>query len=171
MGKRIRVLTLVLVLSGVGILIASSLAQWKTGGAGDTPPSAVPGSRGRVRVEVLNGGGLAGVARDATRVLRDAGFDVVYFGNAETFSEDSSVVLNRVGEDEEARNVALVLGISHVRNEPDTTRYVDVSVRLGPEWSLDEDRVEGETSRAPWWDLRGLFKRNDSTGSEDPTGQ
>ena len=171
MGKRIRVLTLVLVLSGVGILIGSSLAQWKTGGAGDAPPSAVPGSRGRVRVEILNGGGLAGVAREATRVLRDAGFDVVYFGNAGTFSEDSSVVMDRTGGVEDAKSVGEVLGIADVRQEPDTTRYVDVTVRLGPEWSLDGNGGEMEISPAPWWDLRRLFKRNDSTGSHDPTGQ
>jgi hypothetical protein len=164
MGSRIRVLTLVLVLSGVGLFLGSFLAQWGNGGQPE-PPSAVPGSRGRVRVEVLNGGGLAGVAREATRVLRDAGFDVVYFGNAGTFSQDSSVVMGRVSGKSNAGAVADVLGIPGVREEPDTTRYVDVTVRLGPEWRPPGEAVEVEEPEAPWWDVRKLFKGNHSIGS------
>ena len=44
---------------------------------------------GRIRVEVLNAGGEPGMARMATDQLRDRGFDVVYFGNAESFGRDS----------------------------------------------------------------------------------
>ena len=37
---------------------------------------------GRVRVEVLNAGGVPGMASRATDHLRESGFDVVYYGNA-----------------------------------------------------------------------------------------
>ena len=143
MGKRIRVLVALLVFSGLGILIGSYLGSWGDGGPEVPPPSAIPGSVGRVRVEVLNGGGLEGVAWDATRALRDTGFDVVYYGNAETYSDDPSVVMDRVGDLETARSVAETLGILQVISSPDSTRLVDVTVRLGPDWTGADSVASG----------------------------
>lgn len=153
MGQRIRSLVLLVVLLAAGVLLGSSLAQWWS--STPTPeagPRPVPSPLGeRVRVEVLNGGGVAGAARAATGVLRDLGFDVVYFGNAETFTADSSVVLDRVGKERPARAVARALGIPDVRSEPDSGLYVDVTVRLGPEWrdpaSPHPVTSSGETGR------------------------
>src|SRR5690606_12567441 len=51
------------------------------------------------RVEVLNGSGRSGMARAVTQRLRDAGFDVVYFGNAPGGGADSTTVFNRVSND------------------------------------------------------------------------
>lgn len=100
-----------------------------------TPQEPPPPALGvRVRVEVLNGGGQAGVARSATTVLRDAGFDVVFFGNAGSFDQDSSLVLDRVGRPEWARAVAEALGIHNLRSEPNPNLYLDVSVVLGRDW-------------------------------------
>ncbi|GIS80058.1 MAG: hypothetical protein CM1200mP14_16240 [Gammaproteobacteria bacterium] len=53
---------------------------------------------GRVTVEVLNAGGVSGVARAATAALRSAGFDVVSFGNASSFDQVESVVVDRIGD-------------------------------------------------------------------------
>lgn len=88
----------------------------------------------RVRIEVLNGAGRSGLARDATKRLRDRGFDVVYFGNASEFGHDSSVVLDRVGKEEAAREVAAALGIANVRSDPDSTLLLEVTVILGQDW-------------------------------------
>jgi hypothetical protein len=88
----------------------------------------------RVRVEVLNGGGHAGAARRATQELRDAGFDVVLTGNAGSWDQDSSVVLDRVGKSDWAEAVAAALGISNVVSQRDTNLFVDVSVVLGKDW-------------------------------------
>jgi hypothetical protein len=142
-GKRIRVLIGLLVVSGVGIIIGSSLGSRGDGGPETLPPSAIPGSIGRVKVEVLNGGGLEGVAWDATRALRDAGFDVVYYGNAGTYSDEPSVVMDRVGDLEKARSVAEALGILQVISTPDSTRLVDVTVRLGPDWTGEDPADSG----------------------------
>ncbi len=98
----------------------------------DEPPPPALGVR--VRVEVLNGGGRGGAARSATRLLRDAGFDVVFFGNAGSFDQDSSLVLDRVGRPEWARAVAEALGIHNLRDEPNPNLYLDVSVVLGRDW-------------------------------------
>lgn len=86
------------------------------------------------RVEVLNASNEAGIARDATQRLRDAGFDVVHFGNAPESGVDSSVVYSRTADDAVARAVAQALGIARVVSQPDTTLYVDASVMLGTDW-------------------------------------
>lgn len=171
MGQRLRVLVMVVVVSSAGILLGSALSQWWKAGSGPAPPSALPGARGRVKVEVLNGGGLAGVAREATQALRDRGFDVVYYGNAESFSQDPSVVLDRAGRMDLARSVAEALGIRSVRSEPDSSLFLDVTVRLGPEWAQPGGPREEGGGPLPWWDPRRLFRRTDPPGSINPTGQ
>ncbi|TFH66347.1 MAG: LytR family transcriptional regulator [Gemmatimonadales bacterium] len=147
-GQRFRSLVLLLVLAGVVILVGFSISPWGRETPEIEPPSAIPGVRGRVRVEVLNAGGVPGVALDATRALRDQGFDVVLFGNAGTYSDDVSVVLDRVGQIETARLVAEALGVSQFRSEPDSTLFVDVTVRLGPEWTGPRSMVEGTEESA-----------------------
>lgn len=96
-----------------------------------------------VRVEVLNAGGEPGVARAATQVLRDRRFDVVFYGNAARFDLDSSVVLARTASTEPAERVARALGISRVRTAPDSTLYLEVTVRLGRDWQPPDDLLPG----------------------------
>jgi len=88
----------------------------------------------RPRVEVLNAGGVSGLARRATERLRDAGFDVVYFGNAGDFDLDSTTVIARTEDITPARAVADALGVDRVTVEPDPELYLDVTVRLGRDW-------------------------------------
>jgi hypothetical protein len=101
----------------------------------DAPPAAsAPAPAGRVRVEVLNASGRPGLAREGTRILRDRGFDVVSFGNADGFSPDTSLVLDRAGRIETARQVADAVGIRRVRALPDANLYLDATVVLGRDW-------------------------------------
>jgi len=156
LDKRFRVLILFFVFGGIGILLGSALAQWWQAVPGATVSSREPMVSERVKVQVLNGGGLPGVAWEATRLLRDMGFDVVSYGNAGTFSQDSSVVMDRVGQWEDARLVAEVLGIEATVSEPDSALYVDVSVVLGPEWTRPPVSQEPQ-KEASWWDIRRFF--------------
>ena len=176
MGGRLRALTLLVVLVGVGVLLGSSISQWWQEAPGPVAePAHMPPPQGRVRVEILNGGGQSGVAREATSALRDLRLDVVYYGNARTFSEDSSVVMDRVGRLDAARFVADALNIRTVRSEPDSNLFVDVTVRLGPEWTLPESSSDAESTPPPWWDIRRFFGKAapaaDSTGSQNSTGR
>lgn len=93
----------------------------------------------RVRVEVLNAAGVAGLARRATEQLRDRGFDVVYIGNAGSFEQDSSVVVARTADVDAAHQVARALGIDSVVVEPDAQLYVEATVRLGTNWPRAPD--------------------------------
>ena len=91
----------------------------------------------RIRVEVLNATATPRLAQSATRLLRDRGFDVVATGNSPT-KRDSTLVLDRTNHPEWARLVASVLGRSGegaVELRPDTSRYVDITVLLGAEWT------------------------------------
>lgn len=88
----------------------------------------------RIRVEVLNATNIRGLARRATRHLRDRGFDVVGTGNAEAMRE-STLVLARGGRPEWAALVADALGGARVEARPDSSRYLDVTVLLGASWT------------------------------------
>ncbi len=94
---------------------------------------SVPGERVRVVAEVLNTTGAVGLARAATRALRDAGIDVVYFGSDTGAALDSTEVLLRRGAADAADAVARALGVGRTRvvSRPDPARLVDVTVRLG----------------------------------------
>lgn len=96
-----------------------------------TPDS---GDRASVRVEVLNGAGTAGLARDATHALRAHGFDVVYFGNAGRFDHPRSFVIDRTGDPERARDVAAMLGIDSVTTVIDSSLMLEATVILGDDW-------------------------------------
>lgn len=121
-----------MVVAGVGVAVAARLARGpESRDALASVRRVVPGGE-VVTIEVLNGSGRRGVARVATRVLQRAGFDVVYFGNAEPV--DSTVVLWRRGEDRYGNSLVRTLGAGTVREARDTLRRLDYTVILGPEW-------------------------------------
>ncbi len=97
----------------------------------------IPGERGpRVVVEVLNASGRPGLARTGTRVLRRAGIDVVYFGNAPaTGILDSTQILIRRGAAGVGQRIRGALGVGRVVVEPDSTRLLDASVLLGTDFA------------------------------------
>lgn len=163
-------LVLILGVVGGGLALGAALTGDAEPGAAssivDPPPSdldtsAVPAAWDRIRVEVLNAGGIDGAAAAARDRLRDQGFDVVYFGNAESWGREESLVLNRGSGAEVADAVARAVGIGTVEAEEDSTRLVDVTVLLGTDWdpataTAGEGAAPAESDRA-WWDPRRLF--------------
>lgn len=122
---------------------------------GDSP--ALPTRDNRIRVEVLNAGGVPGMAADATDHLRSLGFDVVYYGNARTFDREETAVLDRSGSPDAARAVARALGVPEAEEAPDPGLLVDVTVLLGSGWRVpDPDEMEGADE---WWSPRRLLER------------
>ena len=87
----------------------------------------------RVRVEVLNGTGVRGLARRGTRAMRDAGFDVVASGNGES-GADSSIVYVRSGRMEWGAWAAKALGGARLVTRPDSSRDLDLTIVLGARW-------------------------------------
>lgn len=124
----------------IGAFAASTWMRHVGGGEpGERAPVAEPADsvarssleRARIRVQVRNASGIPGAAAQVTEYLREAGFDVVDFGNAEEFDEPRTVVIDRVGARDRALEVAAVLRGVPVRSEVDTSLYLDVTVLVG----------------------------------------
>ncbi|MQA90781.1 MAG: hypothetical protein GEU90_11170 [Gemmatimonas sp.] len=99
----------------------------------------IPRLDDRIRVEVLNGAGINGLARSVTERLRAEGFDVVYYGNADSERRDSTTILDRAGNDPAVRAVAAALGIGRIEVAIDTTLYLEATVVLGSDWEDERD--------------------------------
>ncbi len=129
------------VAAGAVLLIAMAVLAIRFGAGRGAPaansPTSATDARApegvRIRVEVLNASNVQGLARRATRHLRDRGFDVVYFGT-EREKRDSTIVLDRVGQTEWARLVAAALGGVPTDSQTGSSRSLDVTVLLGPDW-------------------------------------
>ena len=105
---------------------------------GSTQAHAIPGDRGpALTVEVLNASGQPGSARTGTRMLRQAGIDVVFFGNAIGAANplDSTRIVVRRGDATRGEQVRKVLGVGHVEIQLDSTKLLDVSVLLGTDFA------------------------------------
>ena len=89
-----------------------------------------------IQVEVRNGAGVDRLAAETTHFLRERGFDVVDVGNYESFQQERSVVIDRVGDPEAARKVAKALGLPADRVQQDIRRqyYLDASVIIGHDY-------------------------------------
>lgn len=101
------------------------------------PAHAIPGDRvPAIVVEVLNANGRAGDARAGTRVLRQAGIDVVYFGNAPPPESglDSTRIIVRRGTADVGARVRAALGVGRVEVQLDSGRLLDASVLLGADF-------------------------------------
>jgi hypothetical protein len=162
MRERLRGLIVLGVVMATGIFIGSAVSQWnplpQQERVAPPPLNSTAAGLGRVRVEVLNAGGTEDMARLATDHLRDRSFDVVYFGNADTFGQDSTTVLDRSGSPQAAAAVGRALGTLWVESRPDTNLYLDVTVMLGSDWAPDVGANEDEGEEVPWWDVRRFLR-------------
>jgi hypothetical protein len=115
----------VAVLGGAALMTARSTVT-------ASPAEAPPGVR--IRVQVLNATPTRGLARRATGYLRDRGFDVVDVATAPQ-GRDSTLVIDRSGHPDWARLVARALGGATVESRLDSSRYLDVTVLVGRDWT------------------------------------
>jgi hypothetical protein len=87
----------------------------------------------RIRVQVLNTTRTRGLARRATRLLRDRGFDVVEIGTIGP-TIDTTIVLDLSGHPAWASAAAQVMAPARTRVRADSSRYLDVTVLIGSSW-------------------------------------
>jgi len=88
-----------------------------------------------VRVRVLNSTDINGLAKRATAILRDQGFDVVeYEGEKRKTPRAFTLVQTHTGHADWGDRIVRVLGKGTIEMKPDTSRYVDVTVLLGLDW-------------------------------------
>lgn len=117
-------------LGAFGLYWRSAGGPRRSSGSGAAEGVPAPGS---LQVEVLNGSGRRGLARSATRALRQLGFDVVYFGSAGD-SVAVTVAIARRGDSAAAARVARAVGATRVRVATDTLLRVDVTLLLGSDY-------------------------------------
>lgn len=122
------------------VLVSAGAMWWSRSDQPDLPRGIQPiretaPNGARIRVQVLNGTKTRGLARRATAVLRDAGFDVVEMGTINA-PRDTTLVLDLSGHPEWARSVARALAPAPTRVEArkDSSRYLDIAVVLGASW-------------------------------------
>lgn len=154
------------------ILGAFAASTWMRHLDGEDPPppalapadplSPPPVERARIRVEVRNASGIPGAAAQVTEYLREAGFDVVDFGNADESDRPQTVVVDRLGSPARAREVAAALRGVPIESGVDTTLYLDVTVLVGRDAEgLLDGAADGERDRRGWrrWlrRMRGLL--------------
>lgn len=124
-----------LALTWAGPLTPSPLSE----PIGSLPPLSHP-----VQIEVLNASGIPGLARTATQRLREAGLDVVYYGNSSQPGDstgDSTVVLIRSGDTTGLGRILSVVGPTQVEVVGPENRWVAFSVLLGRVFNQpDQDR-------------------------------
>lgn len=132
----------VLLVAALGFLVLGGgvyVVRAREGAPASPPATARPGvprapEGVRVRVQVINTTRTRGLARRATQLLRDQGFDVVEMGTAGP-TRDSTLVLDRSGHAAWAATVAEILGpAARAEPRPDSSRYLDVTVLLGSAW-------------------------------------
>ncbi len=89
-----------------------------------------------IQIEVLNGCGVPGLATRFTNILRSNGFDVVSSGNFESFDITESLVIDRNGNMDNAREVARSIGIpeNRVLQEISPDFYLDATVVIGSDY-------------------------------------
>lgn len=104
--------------------------------------------RARIRVEVRNGSGLEGAAGRMTGFLRDRGFDVVDFGNADRFDHPRTFVVDRGGGPRAAREVAAALQGVPIETAGDVSPYLDVTVMVGRD--IDDVLTQRATEERGW---------------------
>ena len=87
----------------------------------------------RIRVQVLNATKTRGLARRATMLLRDRGFDVVENGTLQQ-QRDTTLVLDLSGHPDWANRVAQIFAPAKVTPRADSSRYLDIAVVIGSTW-------------------------------------
>ena len=144
MSDRLHTGVVIAVLLLVGALLGSVLLEWGDRRAGPgIPADRAPLMQGttsselermRVSLEVLNGAGDRGAAERVSERLRDMGFDVKTFGNARSFDQGPTELLDRSGRQGAAQAIADSLGGVPVRADPAPELYLDATLMLGSDW-------------------------------------
>ena len=123
-GQRIAVALSVIVLVMCAASISFSVFFHRTGEDGKQRP---------LRVELLNGSGVAGIAETARTALAKMGVDVVAVGNAERFDYSESILVARErGTD--VRLLGEMIRCRHVVDQLDKAASADASLILGADY-------------------------------------
>ena len=92
------------------------------------------------QIEVLNGTGEPGVAREVTMKLRSMGIDVLIEGNAQRFDYQQTVLVDRKGNPELMKRLSRRIGVSRVITQIQERPRVDATLIIG--WDRERLRLQ-----------------------------
>ena len=92
------------------------------------------------QIEVLNGTGELGVAREVTMQLRKMGIDVLIEGNAGRFDYRETILVDRKGNPELMKKLSKRLGVSRVIIQIQDKPRVDATLVVG--WDRERLRLQ-----------------------------
>ena len=134
------------IIVGVVLLVVAgaSLAWWQQR-AGNRTAEAVTGvslsdssvrapAGERVQVRVVNATATRGLARRATLMLRDFGYDVVDFDTDARRRRETTIVQVHTGKTEVASRLQRVMGARDTQSTQDSLRYLDFTILIGSDW-------------------------------------
>ncbi len=138
--RRARVLAVVVVV----VVIAGAMAGWLRERRANVPPTPAPTaltdsaayapSGVQIRVRVLNMTQSRGLAKRATAVLRDFGYDVVDYDTDIQPPSTPTRIIAHTGQMEWAQRLRRAVGVGAIGESPDSLRYVDFTVFIGSDW-------------------------------------
>lgn len=90
-----------------------------------------------IQLDVQNGTNENGVASKITEYLRKNGIDVVEIGNYKSKDIERTLVIDRSGDKNKAKKVAMILGVNekNIIQQLNNSLYLDVSVVIGNDFS------------------------------------
>lgn len=99
-------------------------------------PTVIDTTRQIIQVEVLNGCGAKGIASKFTNYLRSKGIDVVDTRNYRSPDIEESFVIDRIGNLQNATQVAEAIGVSakNIIQQINTDYFVAVTVVIGKDY-------------------------------------
>ena len=91
---------------------------------------------GGIQIGILNGCGAPGIGQTVTDFTRGLGYDVVEMKNYKNFNQEESLVIDRSGKLDAARELAARLGIqpTNVVQEISRDYFVTASIVIGKDY-------------------------------------
>jgi len=87
-----------------------------------------------IKVSVLNGTDISGLARKTTEILRGKGFDIMEYGNAQTKVEKTIIIDHYSPDMEYGRIVGRALGCKNITKSIDSSKIVKVTIIIGKDY-------------------------------------
>ena len=123
--------TIILLATGALFMWTQDMTTAGPGRAAQGDTTSAPRGQ-RIVVEVLNASGVTGLAKRATFLLRDRGFDVVGWTNDPTGRRSETLIIDYTNKPEAAERLARVLGGARIdRGKDSLERGLDLTVTLG----------------------------------------
>ena len=112
---------------------------------------AYPSADDVYQVEVRNGVGVSGLAEQMRAYLRTKNYDVVWVGNHTSFDQEKTIVIDRRGNLDIARNIVATLGLPTDRISQDirTEYHLDASIVIGKDYGLIPPFAPDSVNQSP----------------------